>query len=130
MQQQQQKSILYQNHGQRLDEELRHRKSEDPYYATVAGGIWRLEGQMKDLKDEQAKQRVSLVETQSYGVSAADPESAGPGDPGRRRVGSELLHEPDEVQERSGIGEQSADGRERPADRDPRLAAGEGGGDA
>lgn len=33
------KSLLYQNHGSRLDEELRHRKADDPYYASVSGKI-------------------------------------------------------------------------------------------
>lgn len=33
------KSLLYQNHGSRLDEELRHRKPDDPYYASVSGQI-------------------------------------------------------------------------------------------
>lgn len=37
------KSLLYQNHGQKLEEELRHRKSDDPFYSTVNGGIRRLE---------------------------------------------------------------------------------------
>jgi hypothetical protein len=37
------KSLLYQNHGQKLEEELRHRKPDDPFYATVNGGIRRLE---------------------------------------------------------------------------------------
>jgi len=36
-------SLLFKNHGQRLEEDLRHRKPEDPYYATVAGSIRRIE---------------------------------------------------------------------------------------
>ena len=83
MEQKEQKSILYQNHGQRLKEELLHRKSEDPYYATVAGGIWRLEGQLKELKEDQGKQHVALAETQSYGVRASNPEVPAQDDPWR-----------------------------------------------
>lgn len=37
------KSLLYQNHGSRLDEELRHRKPDDPYYASVSGQIIMME---------------------------------------------------------------------------------------
>lgn len=37
------KSLLYRNHGQKLEEDLKHRKPEDPFFATVAGGIRLLE---------------------------------------------------------------------------------------
>lgn len=37
------KSLLYRNHGQKLEEDLKHRKPDDPFYATVAGGIRHLE---------------------------------------------------------------------------------------
>lgn len=64
----QEKSILYQNHGQKLHEELRHRVPEDPYYASVSGGIRRLEVHMKDITEERVKQQADIHENLEYGV--------------------------------------------------------------
>lgn len=70
------KSILYKNHGTKLEEDLRHRKDDDPFYATVNGGIRKLEvGKrltqltIREIKEERASQGVTCASTRDYGKS-------------------------------------------------------------
>ena len=71
-------SLIFKNHGQKLEEDLRHRVPEDPFYATVNGGIRRLEVDktkqlsLKEIREDTAKQGGNREETRDYGVDKND----------------------------------------------------------